>query len=245
MVQNETQKYFLSTYLSYGAAASGKYHSDRTVRQHVGRIKMRKEIKNLIFDLGGVLVGLDGASCIRAFEQIGAYAVTDYVRERRTEDLFLDIELGRISTEEFCRRVRTMSDCAAKDEEIVQAWNSLLTEIPEEKRSRLLTYAAQYRVFLLSNTNKMHWECCSSMLCADGRMVEDYFERVFLSYELRQKKPSQEIFRTVLERAALRAEDTLFIDDAPENCAAARQLGIRTFVNHTENAWMNENDLFG
>lgn len=69
---------------------------------------MNKDIKNIIFDLGGVLVGLDVARCIDAFRRIGCGETAVYVEEHRTEDLFLDIELGRATTQDFCRKVRSL-----------------------------------------------------------------------------------------------------------------------------------------
>ena len=66
-------------------------------------------IKNIVFDLGGVLVDLDGKRCIDAFDAIGCHAISDYVRLHRTEDLFYDIEIGHTTTAEFCREVRSIT----------------------------------------------------------------------------------------------------------------------------------------
>ena len=83
---------------------------------------MKQSIRNIIFDLGGVLVDLDSRSCIEAFEQIGARHVATYVREHRTADLFLDIELGHMTQAEFCNEVRRIGRCQAEDTDIVWAW---------------------------------------------------------------------------------------------------------------------------
>lgn len=199
-----------------------------------------KKIKNVIFDLGGVLVGLDAERCIRAFGRLGAGKVARYVAEHRTEDFFLDTETGRIGKEEFCERARAIAGNRASDQELVDAWNQLLTDIPDRKKKRLLQLRkAGYRLFLLSNTNVMHWELCATQLFNYGRWsVKDYFERCFLSYEMHLIKPSAEIFQEVLRQAEIVPEETLFIDDTPENCESARRLGIRTFLNAQEDDWL-------
>ena len=68
-----------------------------------------QNIKNIIFDLGGVLVGLDGQRSIHAFDALGCQAISRYIEEHRTEDLFYRIEIGLATTEEFCDEVRQMT----------------------------------------------------------------------------------------------------------------------------------------
>ena len=89
--------------------------------------------KNIIFDLGCVLVGLNAERCIKAFKEIGCGAIATYVEEHRTEDLFLDTELGYISQAEFCDEVRRLSNSTTSDDDIVWAWNQLLTGNTVEK----------------------------------------------------------------------------------------------------------------
>lgn len=212
---------------------------------------MKQQVKNIIFDLGGVLVGLDKHRCISAFEQIGAEAVAEYVRDHRTADLFYDIEVGQMTTADFCKEVRTMAVCNASDEEIVWAWNQLLTGIPQMKKERLLALKPSYRLFLLSNTNEMHWKKCVTDDFTDAHMTENsYFEQIFLSYKMNLTKPNRQIFERVLNAAGIEAAETLFIDDSLTNCQSAVQLGIQVFHETTGNDWLNkqewdEDNLFG
>lgn len=202
---------------------------------------MHCELKNIIFDLGGVLVGLDNQRCIDAFRKIGANDIAFYVEDHRTEDLFFDTEVGNISQEEFCNEVRRLSKCTASDKDIVWAWNQLLTDIPDNKKQRLLQLHDRYRLFLLSNTNVMHWNLCADHLFTYKTWgVDDYFDQTFLSYEMHLIKPSEEIFAEVLRQTGIKAAETLFIDDSLENCAAARQLGIQTLHETTGEDWMKE-----
>lgn len=191
-----------------------------------------KGIKNIIFDLGGVLVGLDKDRCVEAFHKIGASDIAYFVDEHRVESLFYDSEVGNISQEEFCRRVREITNRDIKDEDIVWAWNELLTGIPDFKKECLLRLRDKYRLFLLSNTNVMHWTKCSRDFfpyCDWG--VDDYFDQTFLSYEMHLIKPSDAIFIQVLKEAGIKAEETLFVDDSEDNCRMARTLGITTYRN--------------
>lgn len=201
---------------------------------------MKQNVKNIIFDLGCVLVGLDKQRCVRAFEQIGAENVAAYVRDHRTADLFFDIETGQMTTEEFCDEVRSMSRCKAKNEEIVWAWNQLLLGIPDEKKQRLVELKKEYRLFLLSNTNDMHWQkCVKDFFPYHNLGVNDYFEDIYLSYKLQLTKPDRQIFETVLRHSQLQAAETLFIDDVKENCESAAQLGIQVMHETTGNDWIN------
>ena len=188
-------------------------------------------MKNIIFDLGGVLVGFDRQRSIDAFERIGCGKVADYIRDHRTEDLFYRIELGEISTHDFCEEVRQMTATNADDEAIIHAWNVLLTPVTENRLQRLRELREKgVRLFLLSNTNDMHWQYC-------GHQLDGCFERVFLSYEMRLAKPDTAIFAEVLRQADIDAHDTLFIDDNADNIAAAASLGIKTFHNQNIDDW--------
>lgn len=190
-------------------------------------------IKNIVFDFGCVLVNLDKHRCVKAFDRIGANAISSYVDECRQEDLFHDLETGVISVEEFCDEVRRKSPgCLATNEEICWAWNELLTGIPAHRVERLKELKKRYRLFLLSNTNPVHWLPCSKQL-------EGCFEKVFLSYEMHLVKPCREIFVQMLQEAGILAEETLFVDDSKANCHGAEALGIHTMhVSHGDE-WLD------
>lgn len=200
---------------------------------------MKDNIKNIVFDLGGVLVSLHPERCIDAFRKVGCGVLASYVEEHRTEDLFLDTELGRITQAEFCAAVRRLSLTDTSDSDIVWAWNELLGDIPVRKLRHLACLRAEgYRLFLLSNTNVMHWTLCRDRLfTADGLKADSYFDRIFLSYEMRLAKPDAEIFRTALAEAGIRADETLFVDDREENCTAAASVGMAVLHETTGTLW--------
>ncbi len=190
--------------------------------------KTIKERRNIIVDLGGVLTGLDRLRCIEAFKNIGAGAIAGYVDECRQEDFFHDLEVGNTDTGEFCEAVRrACQGCDATDEAVCDAWNALLTGIPQHRLDMLLELKRDHRLVLLSNTNPIHWHKAEAeYFSAGGHAVSDYFEQVFLSYRMHLVKPDEEIFRRVLRETGFAPSDTLFIDDSAANRAAAMRLGI-------------------
>ena len=205
------------------------------------KIMEKKEIKNIVFDLGGVLVGLDSQRCIKAFEEIGCGEVAGYVRDHRVEDLFLEQELGRISTRQFCDEVRRICCCTASDEQISWAWNELLGPVSDEKLALLESLSGKYRLFLLSNTNDIHWQkSATDFFHCDDIRCRKYFEQLFLSYEIHLAKPQREIFEYVRDTAGIVPEETVFIDDSLVNCMSAAAVGYQTIHETSGTDWMKE-----
>lgn len=195
-------------------------------------------MKHIIFDLGNVLVRLDTPACIEAFKKIGMEMVINRSNDD-AKSVLEQLGLGLISVETFCQKARELSGSQAYDEAICHAANAMLVEIPDEKKRRLLDLRARgHRVFLLSNTNSIHWDYCVEQLFPYKNYgVADYFERIFLSQEMHLQKPDAEIFNEVLRQTGIRAEDSIFIDDLPENCEAARGVGIQAFQNTNFDDW--------
>lgn len=204
----------------------------------------------LLFDFGCVIIDLDKRRCIDALEKVGCGAIARYVDEHRSEDLFHEIELGG-SIENFCNEARekssctdengTRRDCKATDEEICWAWNELLTGISTEKL-RLIKHLHDdlgFRTAILSNTNWIHWRISvEKYFTADGCTVDDYFDHVFLSCDLRMIKPDAEIYHHVTKVTGYNAEDIIFFDDSARNCEGARACGINAIHDPKGNAWI-------
>ena len=149
----------------------------------------------------------------------------------------MDYEKGTIDTEEFRAYVREGIKGNVSNEEIDEAMAAFLPEIPIEKLNAILEYKKSYRVFLLSNTNPVAIETVKPMFAGGGCPMEDYFEKMYLSYEMKLAKPDIRIFEAVLENSSLVPEETLFVDDSPVNLEAAQKLGIKTAL------MLQENDL--
>lgn len=195
-------------------------------------------IKNLLIDFGGVLIDLDLQRCVANFQQLGLQGVESLLGIYHQEDFLQRYEKGQLTTAQFRDQVRACAGHPVADAEIDRAWNSFLVGIPAEKLELLLQLRQRYRLFLLSNTNELHWQwSLEHAFPYQGQNVEDYFERIYLSFRLNLAKPDPAIFRTVLEDAELRPEETLFIDDSVENCRVAETFGIAVYTPEPHEDW--------
>ena len=194
---------------------------------------MDKNIKNIVFDLGGVLVDLDFKAAINGLQKAGFANVKEQLQTLHQGGIFQKFELGEMSADEFRTAIRENSTVTLTDEEIDALWNAMLLEIPREKLELILDLRGKYMVYLLSNTNSIHWDyVCKNAFNYRGFRVNDYFEETFLSYEMHLAKPNKAIFEKVLHDANLLPEETLFIDDSEANCKAAEEVGIHAHHYH-------------
>lgn len=190
-----------------------------------------KNIKNLIFDFGGVLVNLNRQRCVDNFKALGVNDVEHLIDPFAQKGIFMQLEKGEITPAEFRNSIRSHSDQVLTDEQIDEAWNSILVDLPTYKLDALLGLRAHYLVYLLSNTNEIHWEwSCANAFPHKGFYVKDYFEETFLSHQMKLAKPDTAIFEAVLESTGILPEETFFIDDSEANCKAAASLGISTYL---------------
>ena len=194
---------------------------------------MDKKIKNIVFDLGGVLVDLDFKAAINGLQKAGFANVKEQLQTLHQGGIFQKFELGEMSADEFRTAIRENSTVELTDEEVDKLWNAMLLEIPREKLELILDLRGKYMVYLLSNTNSIHWDyVCKNAFNYRGFRVNDYFEETFLSYEMHLAKPDKAIFEKVLQDANLLPEETLFIDDSEANCKAAEEVGIHAHHYH-------------
>ena len=156
----------------------------------------RKGIKNLIVDFGGVLIDLDRQRCLENFRELGLPDVEHTLDLYHQQDFFQQYEKGLISSADFRNVIREKIGKDVDDARIDAAWNSFLVSIPTYKLDLLLALRKDYVVYLLSNTNEIHWKwSCEHAFPYKTFRVEDYFEHIFLSYEMKMAKPDEEIFR--------------------------------------------------
>lgn len=198
----------------------------------------RKGIKNLIIDLGGVLIDLDRQRCIENFRKLGLPDVEVVLDIYHQQDFFQKYEKGLITSAEFRDVLREKIGKPVTDAQIDDAWNSFLVGIPAAKLDLLLNLRKDYVVYLLSNTNEIHWQwSCRNAFPYKTFRVEDYFEHIYLSFEMNMAKPDAEIFQKVLDDTGIIPAETLFIDDSVANCRAAEALGITTYTPKAGEDW--------
>lgn len=191
-----------------------------------------------MIDFGGVLIDLDRQRCIENFKKLGLVDVESMLDIYHQQDFFQKYEKGLITSAEFREEIRKKIGNPVSDVRIDDAWNSFLVGIPTAKLDLLLELRKSYVVYLLSNTNEIHWQwSCQYAFPHKAFRVEDYFEHIYLSYEMKMAKPDVEIFQKVLEDTGILPQETLFIDDSEANCRAAETLGISTYTPKAGENW--------
>lgn len=189
------------------------------------------KIRNIIFDLGDVILNIDVPIASKSFAELSGREQSEILTIFKESEIFRQFETGLMDEPTFRNYVREILNFPdLSDEAIDTAWNSLLLDLPPERVELLKKLAGQYRLFLLSNTSSIHITQVNKILEASTGVekLEDLFEIVFLSYEMGLMKPDARIYQEVLDKAGLKAEETLFLDDNADNIRGASQLGIET-----------------
>ena len=164
-----------------------------------------KGIKNLLIDFGGVLIDLHRQRCIDNFKKLGLENIDEYLNVYHQKGLFLEQEKGLITPPEFRDGICELLGRMVSDEKIDAVWNSFLGEIPRYKLDLLLKLRERYVVYLLSNTNEIHWNwACKHAFPYRSLRVYDYFAKKYLSFEMKMAKPASDIFEAVLDAASNR-----------------------------------------
>lgn len=186
-------------------------------------------IRNIIFDLGGVLLDLDFNTPLKEFQSLNRNEPFHDLRDFIHHPLFTGFETGAYQPEEFRDRLRQLlKNPEIPDEKLDHAWCSMLAKVPAVKVTTLRELAHRFRLFLYSNTNKIHIERFKLHFAQDhGIDWETLFEKTFYSHEIRDRKPSISGYRKVLELSGINAGDTLFIDDLEVNVRAAAEAGLK------------------
>lgn len=193
---------------------------------------MYKNIKNLLFDFGGVIVNIKKENAIKRFKEIGLSNIEDYLNEFRQEGIFLEYEEGKLNSHEFYAEFRRLAGKAdITDEEIDSAWIAFMDGIPEYKLKLLKELRKKYKVYLLSNTNPsiINW-ACSRSFSPEGEPITAFFDKCYLSFEIGFAKPDKEIYEYVIKDSGMNPKETLFFDDGEANIKVAQKLGFQTHL---------------
>lgn len=194
-------------------------------------------IKNLLFDLGGVIMDIEKERCVAAFEELGLRDARSYFGDFSQQGPFMRLEQGTISPDEFHAALRTGLPEGVSDEAIDRAFCKFLIGIPAHRLDELRRLRRSYRVYMLSNTNPIMWKSkIRDDFGQQGLAREDYFDGIVTSFEAKALKPDRAIFDYACRKLGIRPEETLFIDDSQANLDAAAAVGFRTALAapHTE-----------
>lgn len=186
-------------------------------------------IKNLLFDLGGVIFDIRRERCVKAFENIGLAEADSLLDIAVQKGIFLEIESGLISIDDFHKRIRDMIHNDVTDQEIDHAFCQFLIGIPLHRLENLRKLRDKYNIYLLSNTNPIMWHSTiAENFKQEGLTINDYFDGIVTSFEAKAMKPDRKIFEYTIETLHINPKETLFFDDAQCNLDSAALLGFNT-----------------
>lgn len=186
-------------------------------------------IRNIIFDLGGVILDIDIPKAKDAFRELGITDIDKLFGLGHASSIFKQQEVGKVSDDDFIAELNKMSSNELDKEKVFKAWNSLLIGFPEERVGFLKKLKKDFRLFLFSNTNSIHVKAFEKMFQEQfNESFSDLFEKIYYSHVMGLRKPDAESFQFILKDSNLKAEETLFIDDAMNNIEGARAVGLKT-----------------
>lgn len=206
----------------------------------IGDKKMER-IKNIVFDFGGVIVNFSREAAVKKFEEIGVANANELLDAYHQKGAFLQVEDGTINAEEF--RI-ILSELAGKEltyEQVKEGWLGFMLDVPQYRLEYLLELRKKYKLYILSNTNPyvMSWARSNDFTIA-GRPLDDYFDKIYTSYELKAVKPGKSIFELMIKDADMLPGETLFVDDGPANIKMAKELGMMTFQPINGEDWRDD-----
>ncbi|MEJ8757123.1 HAD family phosphatase [Pontibacter sp. H259] len=189
-----------------------------------------QNIKNVIFDLGGVIINIDYHKSIEELRKYSKTGSDMEFTQKQQSHLFDLYETGNCTCQEFRDNLRQAYNLDATDEEIDAAWNAMLLDIPKERIDLLQELGKKYRIFLLSNTNAIHLKKFNEIVAHSFTIpsLDSLFEQSYYSHLVGKRKPDAAIFEQILAENNLNKEETLFIDDSIQHIESANKLGINT-----------------
>lgn len=194
-------------------------------------------IKNILFDMGGVIFRQNTEEAFRRFREAGINP-DEYMGAYGQRGFFLDVETGDIDDVEFCRQMSLAVGKTISWQKAQHCWLGYKIDVPVDRLQTLIELKKKYHICLLSNTNPfimahMH----SANFSQEGRPIDDYFHSLFCSYEMHAYKPHADIFRQALATDHMLPEECIFLDDSMKNIEAARAVGIHGLHVETNSDW--------
>lgn len=189
-------------------------------------------IKNLLFDLGGVIMDIRRENAVEALKKIGMDDADSFLGEYAQKGPFLLLEEGQITADDFYAEIKRHICEYVSDAQIREAFCKFLVGIPEHRLDSLVELKNRgFRIFMLSNTNPIMWNSeIDRQFRKKGKDINFYFDGIVTSFEAKCCKPDERIFRSVLDRFGINAAETIFFDDSRVNTEAAEKLGFRTHL---------------
>jgi putative hydrolase of the HAD superfamily len=196
--------------------------------------------KNILFDLGGVILDINVQATLQGFYELGFPAtLMEYPNSMKT-DVFFRYQTGKLNTVQFRNEIRKMAGIDMTDQAFDNAWNATLVRIPRERTELLKKLSGHYDLFLLSNTSELHVKVFEKMyLDTAGESMHRVFKKIYYSHEIGWHKPDFEAWEYVIRDAGINPEETLFLDDDIHNIKASQELGFQAIHIHERTNLMN------
>lgn len=188
------------------------------------------KIEAVILDLGGVLLDVDYHASSRAFTALGVHDFDQLFSQYASSDLFEQLETGRIAPADFYQELAPHCAPGTTVADMEAAWNAMLGSFRPDSISFLEELGQRVPLYLLSNTNQIHWEAFMQSYQQQFNHVglDHYFVEAWYSHQIGMRKPYPATYQMLLSRAGLNPSRTLFIDDSHNNIDGAKAAGLQT-----------------
>lgn len=180
---------------------------------------MSDRIAGILFDIGGVLVALDGTRSLAALLGLEPHHGTIHDLWMRSPSVVAH-ETGKMGAAEFAAGVVADLELPVTGDDFLREFCCWPKGLLPGALELLDDIPRSYKVAALSNTSAVHWSSIMAMGLA-GR-----FEQTYLSHEIGHMKPASEAYAIALEGMGMRPSEVLFLDDGARNVDAARRHGM-------------------
>ena len=198
---------------------------------------MSAKIKNIIFDLGGVILDIDENIVYKELEKLGIN-VSELAHSKEFIELISKFDTGIYTAPTFRKKAKALLGLEKMtDQKFDSIWNAMLLDIPRERIEAIEQVKKHYKIFLMSNTNEIHYDLYvrDLQLRFGYKEFDALFDKSYFSFDIHLEKPDPRFFEMILDHEGLVPEETLFIDDTETNIKVAKKLGIRTYhINRDE-----------
>ena len=192
---------------------------------------MTPRIKNIIFDLGGVILDIDESLILKELKKNGIDSI-QLIHSKEFEEIMSCFDTGIYTASTFRKRMKALiGQEKMTDQKFDSIWNAMLLDIPRERIEAIEQVKKHYKIFLMSNTNEIHYDLYirDLQLRFGYNEFDELFHKSYFSFAEHLEKPDPRFFELILDHEGLQPEETLFIDDTEANIKAAQSLGIQTY----------------
>ena len=199
-----------------------------------------QNFKNILFDLGGVILDINVQATLKGFYELGFPAELMDIHDSMSTDIYHKYGTGKLNTEQFRNQIRKVAGVEMSDQAFDDAWNSMLVRFPEDRIALLKVLSKRYDLYMLSNTSALHVKVFEKMyLDVAGEPMQQVFKKIYYSHEIGWNKPDREAWEYVIKDALIKPEETLFLDDNIHNIKAAQELEFQAIHIHERIQLMN------